>query len=311
MYGPSTRFLTILELLQTRGRATAGELARALEVEQRTVRRYVAALQDWGIPIESVRGPAGHYRLRPGRKLPPLVLDDEEALAVVMGLHLVRRLGFALGSPAATRALAKLERMLPTPVRDRVTAVEEAVTFNIPRYPAPAAGEVMLTLGRATEGRRRVALDYTEGEGTHAIEVEPYGLAYHAGLWYLAGRDCGTAATRVFLLERIGAVRERGGAFDRPADFDVLTFVLGALDTIPGLHTAYADAWRQVPPAFAALTEVPEGVLLRTAVHDLDWLAGVLAGLSCRWAIRRPAALRAAVRRKAAHLLALSLDVKP
>jgi predicted DNA-binding transcriptional regulator YafY len=305
MYGPSTRLLTILEQLQLRGRVAAADLARLLEVDLRTVRRYVAALQDMGLPIESVRGRHGHYRLRPGKRVPPLILDDEEALAVVIGLGLVRRLGLAIGSRAARSALAKLERTIPEAIRDRVTTVEETVAFNIPHYPTVASGEVMLALGAAIEGRVGVVFAH-EGEGDREeVAAEPYGLAYHAGLWYLAARHGRTGATRPFLLDRIADVRPTGEGFARPANFDTLAVVLAGLDSIPGLHrvevllrTPYAEAWRQVPPAFAALIETREGTVLRTAVHDLDWLAGVLAGLTCAWTIREPEALRAALRRK-------------
>src|SRR5919206_1828063 len=106
MYHPTTRLLAVLELLQSRQRVGGAELARRLEVDERTVRRYVTMLRDLGIPVEAERGRHGAYRLRPGYKLPPLMFTDEEALAVVLGLLAARRLGFGVATPAIEGALA-------------------------------------------------------------------------------------------------------------------------------------------------------------------------------------------------------------
>src|SRR5687767_9627859 len=100
MYFPATRVLTVLELLQARGRMSGPELAARLEVDTRTVRRYITMLQDLGIPVEAERGRYGTYRLRPGFKLPPLLFTDDEALALTLGLLLARRLELAMAAPA-------------------------------------------------------------------------------------------------------------------------------------------------------------------------------------------------------------------
>ena len=113
MYNPSTRLLTILELLQARGRMSGPELAARLEVSPRSVRRYVTMLQDMGIPVEGERGRFGQYRLRAGYKLPPLMFTDDEALAVVVGIEAARRSGLTGDGAAADTATSKVRRSLP------------------------------------------------------------------------------------------------------------------------------------------------------------------------------------------------------
>src|SRR5918997_2788322 len=157
MYGyrPTTRLLSMLELLQARGRVGGPELARRLEVGERTVRRYVAMLQEMGVPVEAERGRYGAYVLRPGFRLPPMMFTDEEALALALGLLSARRLGLSGAAPAVDGALAKIERVMPEHLRGRVRMLEESVTLAVARPAAPPTGEVLLTLGGAVRGRRR------------------------------------------------------------------------------------------------------------------------------------------------------------
>src|SRR5262245_40433041 len=131
MYHPTTRLRAVLELLQSRGRIGGGELARRLEVDERTVRRYVTMLRDLGIPVEAELGRYGAYRLRPGFKLPPLMFSDEEALAVVLGLLAARRMGLTVDVTATEGALAKIERVLPETLRSQLQAVSAAITPDL------------------------------------------------------------------------------------------------------------------------------------------------------------------------------------
>src|SRR5918992_645638 len=117
LYNPTTRVLTVLELLQAHGRMSGPELARRLEIGERTVRNYIVMLQDLGVPVEAERGRYGAYRLRPGFKLPPLMFSEDEALGVTLGLLAARELGLAGEAPAIEGALAKLARVLPERVR--------------------------------------------------------------------------------------------------------------------------------------------------------------------------------------------------
>src|SRR5262245_25315554 len=144
MYQPTTRLLTVLELLQARPYLSGAELARRLEVDGRTVRRYVMMLQDMGIPVEATHGRHGGYRLRPGFKLPPLMFTEEEALAVTLGLLGARQMGLAATAPATEGALAKIERVLPLAVGERISGLQETIGFTQrAAHPAPAAGETL------------------------------------------------------------------------------------------------------------------------------------------------------------------------
>src|ERR687887_103553 len=144
MLTPASRLLQFLDLLQSRPLATGREIAEQLAIDRRTVRRYVAKLQELGIPVEGERGVGGGYRLRPGYRLPPLMLSEDEATAVVLGLGAARRL--ALGDAGGTDgALAKIHRVLPAALRRRVEALEAALAFTGPALEGePPAGETVL-----------------------------------------------------------------------------------------------------------------------------------------------------------------------
>ncbi|MGH9215021.1 MAG: helix-turn-helix transcriptional regulator, partial [Acidimicrobiales bacterium] len=137
MGSPTSRLLELLELLQTRPLTTGREIAERLEIDPRTARRYVAVLQGLGIPIEGQRGVGGGYRIRPGYRLPPLMLGDDEAVAVVLGLLATRTPGPDGFSDAAARALAKINRVLPSTLRRQVEALEETLDFTAARGSAP------------------------------------------------------------------------------------------------------------------------------------------------------------------------------
>src|SRR5262245_4010702 len=129
MYHPTTRLLAVLELLQSHQSLSGAVLSQRLEIDRRSVRRYIAMLQDMGIPIETQRGPHGGYRLRPGFKLPPLMFTEDEALAITLGLLAARRLGLTADALGVEGALAKLDRALPVASRDRMQAVQESLAF--------------------------------------------------------------------------------------------------------------------------------------------------------------------------------------
>src|SRR5437870_3654355 len=139
MYSPTLRLLTILELLQSYGQMSGKELAQRLEVDARTVRRYMVMLQDMGIPIESERGPYGTYQLRRGYKLPPLMFTDAEAIALTLGLLAIREFRFPVDMAAVEGALVKTERVLPEKLFQQVRGLQEAITFYIsqPQFPLP------------------------------------------------------------------------------------------------------------------------------------------------------------------------------
>jgi predicted DNA-binding transcriptional regulator YafY len=313
MSQPTTRVLTVLELLQSRKQLNGPELAERLEVNVRTVRRYITVLQDLGFPVETVRGRYGAYRLRPGYKLPPLMFTDDEALAVVLSLLAAGRLGLGMAAPAVEGALAKIQRVLPAMLRDRVQAVQESVVLAPdPPAPVPAQTEVLVTLGSAVREARRVRLRYRSfGAEDTERTLDPYGLACRAGRWYVAGYCHLRQGLRVFRLDRILDVTLREERFERPADFDSLAEVERSIARAPWgweiealLHTTPEEARERVPGALGTVEATPEGVLLHCSADSLDWMALMLARLGCAFTVRHPPELRAALTRLAARLTA-------
>lgn len=311
MYHPTTRVLAVLELLQTHGRLSGPELASRLEVDLRTVRRYVTMLQDLGIPVEAERGRYGGYRLRPGFKLPPLMLTDDEALAVTLGLLTARRLGLATAAPAVEGALAKVERVLPPAVRGRVAAVQEALTIDLaPRPESPSSGTVV-ALSEAAHVGRRVRLRYASARGEETDRrLDPYGLVYLGGRWYAAGFCHLRRDLRIFRLDRVLAVEPVPETFVRPADFDSLAFVRESLARAPGAWEVEAtlgldleEARRRIPAHQAMIEPDGTGVVLRLHVESLEWAARFLVGVGCPFEVRRPPELGSALRRLAEQML--------
>ena len=313
MLTPTARLLEFLELLQAKPLITGREIADQLEIDPRTVRRYVEALQNLGIPVEGQRGVGGGYRIRPGYRLPPLMLTDDEAVAIALGLAAGRRAGMVTADHTATQsATAKLRRVLPAALARRIDALLATMDVTGPvRQPAPPGIEVLLVLAEAARHRHPVQLTYTNWHGRSSERgLDSYGLVFHNGRWYVTGRDHASGAVRTFRLDRIGAIRATDGTFDVTAGFDPTGHVLAGLASVPYahdvsvlLHTSLAQARRRIPPSVGTLTEVPDGVRLTTRAEHLDGAAQMLAGLGWPFTIERPAELRAEVRALAARLL--------
>ena len=206
---PTSRLLELLEMLQAQPLTTGREIADRLGIDARTVRRYIAALQALDIPVEGQRGVGGGYRVRPGYRLPPLMLNDDEAVAVVLGL-------IGTGGPV-DGALAKILRVLPAPLRAQVEALEQSLGFTAEPSGAPVGGGVALALADAIHRRRRVRFAYRSfsGEATQR-DVSPHGLVVHAGRWYLAAHDHMRDDLRTFRVDRVSSLsrlpRARGGS---------------------------------------------------------------------------------------------------
>lgn len=303
---PASRVLAMLEVLQGRQRVTGADLAAALGVDERTVRRYATTLADIGIPVTATRGRYGGYRLSPGQRVPPLMLTDSEAVAVVLGLAAADHLGLAPHAPATTVALAKVHRLLPVRLTARLAAVQEAVGFPLrPRGTGVRAGSAtLLALGAATRARRRVAMSYRSGPrpGERLREVDPYGLVFHSGRWYLVGREHPDGGIGTFHVDWIGAVDMTDATFLLPDGFDAVGHVIRArsggsrpweIEAL--LETDLAGARQRLPDETVELAETGDGLLLRTRVARLDAAAAMLAGLGCPFTVLRPAELRTAV----------------
>ncbi len=293
---------------------SGAEIARRLEVDRRTVRRYIAALQALGIPVRSERGVAGGYRLGPGFRLPPLMLREEEAVAVVLGLAAAGRLGLGPDAPREL-ALGKLRRVLPAALRQRVDALDHVLAFTLTATTATgeaAPGARLLDLAEAVHRRRRLALRYRASDGAPSRrEVSPHGLVAHAGRWYLVAHDHGRDAARTFRVDRIDdAARLATAAAPAPEGFDAAEHVTRAFARLPWqwevevlLDLPVADARRRVPPTLAELEGESDGTRLTMRADDLDFAAAILAGLRCAFTIRRPPELAGHVRALAGRLL--------
>lgn len=311
MYHPTTRVLTVLELLQARGRLTGPELAERLEVDLRTVRRYVTMLQDLGIPVEAERGRHGGYRLRPGFRLPPLLFTDDEALAIMLGLLAARRLGLASSAATVEGALAKVERVLPQDVRVRIAVVQHTATFDPVRGMTLPATETVMNVAAAVHDQQRVMVQYASAQGEETERaVDLYGLVHLMGRWYAPGYCHLRRDLRLFRLDRMRQVTPGAETFQRPPHFDPLGFVQEALAVAPNawhveaqLFTTLEEARREIPAHDAALEPNADGVVFRANVECLDSAARYLVRLGFRFEVRQPSELRTVLRELASELL--------
>jgi predicted DNA-binding transcriptional regulator YafY len=303
---PTARLLELLELLQAQPLITGREISDRLEIDPRTVRRDIGALQDLGIPVEGQRGVGGGYRIRPGYRLPPLMLTDDEAVAVALGVQAAGRLGLSGSDEAVEGALLKIHRVLPDGLRRRVEALEETLDFTSrATRPAPVRGDTVLLLADVIRRRRRVRGTYRAFSGDETRrELSPHGLVVHSGRWYLAAYDHLRDDLRTFRVDRMRRVRAiTEAAVDPPNDFDAVAYVSTSLARVPWrwevevlLELPVGEAARRVPATLAELVDEDGATVLRMRVGSLDWTASILAGLGCGFSVRKPDELRASVR---------------
>jgi predicted DNA-binding transcriptional regulator YafY len=235
------------------------------------------------------------------------MLGNDEAVAVVLGLLAAR------GSEAADGALDKINRVLPSPLRRQVEALEETVGFTSMRAATAGDAAAVLLLADAIRRRRRLRTAYRTFAGEQSErELSPHGLVVHSGRWYLAAHDHLRDDLRTFRVDRMSRTAlADGAAVAAPEGFDAVAHVARSLASVPWtwevevlLDLAVEDAARRLPPTLAEIVDAPDGTLLRMRVDSLDWMATVLAGLGCGFEIRRPDELRASVRALAAQLAA-------
>jgi predicted DNA-binding transcriptional regulator YafY len=311
MYHPTTRVLAVLALLQTHGRMSGSELAQRIEVNIRTLRRYIIILQDLGIPIESERGRNGAYVLSPGFKLPPMMFTNEEALVLTVGLISARRLNLADTDRAIESALAKLERVMPLDLKSSVRALTETVTLHQRASSSPAPSDVILTtISNATQSGQRVHIEYhsPQGEDTER-DFDPYGLTYYQSKWYVVGYCHLRNDLRSFRMDRINQIHEMDAHFVRPDGFDPLAHVMQAIVTLPRkypfellLKTDIATAQREVFDFLGVLEAHQEGVLMRGSVEDLDWLARQISIFSFDFVVIEPEGLKEEIKKHSIKL---------
>jgi predicted DNA-binding transcriptional regulator YafY len=310
MYHPTGRALTVLELLQSRPSISGPELAERLEMDVRTVRRYITILQDIGIPIEGTIGRHGGYRLRPGFKLPPLMFTEEEATAIALGLLGTSWLEIGLPSAATAGALAKVARVLPERGRERLNAISEHLILSPHIRESRPSATLLIDLGEAIQQRRRMRIAYqSSAERSTQRTVEPYAIVGWWGRWYLVAFCCLRQDYRLFRLDRMQNVQYLAETFARDEAFDSQAYAVAQLGTSTAgwqievvFQATLAVAQQKIPASYGSLTRTPAGIVFRCQTDDLLYMARYLMALNLPFVIGQPPELRDALRQLAAQL---------
>jgi predicted DNA-binding transcriptional regulator YafY len=308
----ANRLLQLLSLLQA-GRAWPGaELAERLETSARTLRRDVERLRELGYPVESTSGPAGGYRLRAGTAMPPLLLDDDEAIAIAVGLGTAARAAVSGIEESSVRALVKLEQVLPAHLRRRVRALGQATVAPPLGGPTVDAEHLTAIATACRDGEcLRFAYEARDGAATRRL-VEPHALVHLARRWYLLAWDRDRGDWRTFRVDRLARPAPAGARFtprQLPAR-DAASFVERSIADRPNrfqarvtLHAAAEQVVRRLSP-WAGTVEPIDGTRCRyeTGDDDIGWLALRIAMLGVEFEVQEPPELTAALRELAARL---------
>jgi predicted DNA-binding transcriptional regulator YafY len=277
---PTARALRAMEILRTRPGLTAAELGAGLGVTERAARRYVAILREAGIPVDTVRGPYGGYRLGRGTRLPPVVFTEPEALGLVMAV---------LDGPSAADdlvgvALDKVIRALPESVGRQAAALREHASSAPDRYSARPDPATASALVAAIAGRRRVLVTYRSESGNEwESEVDPWAVVVRHGRWYLLCHSHRADAIRTYRVDRIRALHQTTDDFDPPRDLDPVAAVEENLGTgweFPTRVVFDAPLARVAPwirPPMGRLEPLGEGCVLvgstsNPAMYAQEWL---------------------------------------
>ncbi|RNI25289.1 helix-turn-helix transcriptional regulator [Flexivirga caeni] len=301
----TARLLQLLGLLQAQAVWSGDELADRLGVTPRSVRRDVDRLRELGYPVQSSRGLGGGYQLGAGRALPPLLLDQDEAVAVAVCLRLAAGGTVAGVGEAALRTLAKLDQVMPAAIRAHVAAVQEA-TVTVEYQAATVDSDALLVLARAIRERHQGRFDYTAKDGAATSRrVEPYRLIATGRRWYLMAFDLDRDDWRSFRLDRMSEVRASTFGFTpRPAP-DAETFIRRSVSSGWEYEATVRvrcaiDEVRDRVGGWGTLTAVDDAHCeLRVGAHDLDMLAWWLLRLPADFEVLDNEELVAAYRRLA------------
>jgi predicted DNA-binding transcriptional regulator YafY len=280
----SARLLRLLSILQAPGPHTGPSLAARLEISTRSVRNDVAALRELGYPVHGGPGPSGGYTLGSGAALPPLLLDDDEAVAVAVGLGLATTGAVQGIEEASVTALGKLEQVLPSRLRYRVDVLASSTEFAH-RSSQPVDGATLQTIAEACRSTVRLRFEYRSSRR----DVEPYRLVHRAGRWYLVGWDTDRQDWRTFRVDRMALRVPNGPRFrPRPAPSDVAAFVdarvgvaTWAFRARVRLHASVADIVARAPAAVSVTAETDRTCLVDVGSDDAASLARYLA----MWAV--------------------------
>ncbi|WP_327070316.1 YafY family transcriptional regulator [Kitasatospora sp. NBC_01250] len=295
------RLLKLLSLLQTPREWPGSELAERLGVSARTVRRDVERLRELGYPVQASLGAVGGYRLAAGKAMPPLLLDDEEAVAIAVGLRTAAGSAISGIEEASVRALAKLVQVLPTRLRHRVTALN-AATVPLPGGGPAIDPELLAALAGAVAGPQRLRFAYRAADGAESRrQVEPHRLVATGHRWYLVAFDNDRDDWRIFRVDRITAAQPTGVRCpprELPAP-DAAAYVAGKLRerartyrAVVVLPLSAAEVARRLGGAPVELEELDERrCRLRSGADTLEWLAFRLLTLGCDFEVEEPAEL--------------------
>jgi predicted DNA-binding transcriptional regulator YafY len=297
----SSRLLTLLSLLQARRDWPGNELADRLEVSGRTIRRDIERLRELGYPVESMTGPSGGYQLRAGTAMPPLLLDDDEAIAVAVGLRTAAGASVSGIEETAVRALVKLEQVLPKHLRRRVSALQSStmrLSWDGGGGTPQADPQDLTAIAAACRDHERLRFTYRARDDAETRrEVEPLALVNAGRRWYLVAWDCGREGWRSFRLDRMARPATTGARFTPrklPAK-DAAAFVAQSITQAPSRYEARvtvhapAAAVRERRYLGGKVAEISAGRCeLRTGDDNLDWLAMRVAMLSWEYEVHEP-----------------------
>ncbi|GLX51465.1 DeoR family transcriptional regulator [Streptomyces hygroscopicus subsp. hygroscopicus] len=302
------RLLQLLSLLQTPREWPGGELADRLGVSRRTVRRDIDRLRELGYPVEATRGSDGGYRLVAGKAMPPLVLDDEEAVAIAVGLRAGAGHAVAGVEEASVRALAKLEQVLPARLRHRVSTFGAATTPLTSGDGASIAPGTLTVLASAVAGRERLRFAYRDKEGGASRRLtEPHRLVSTARRWYLVAYDVDRAGWRTFRVDRVSEPFATGVRFEE-RELPMGGAAEYVRQSIQQWQESYAfevrfaasavEVAERVPAALGTLTDDGGGgcVLAGVTGDPVEWLTVRLALAGYEFTVRGPEELAACVR---------------
>jgi predicted DNA-binding transcriptional regulator YafY len=313
--GTSARLLRLLSLLQTPRDWTGAELADRLEVSPRTIRNDVERLRALGYPVHATRGSVGGYRLEAGASLPPLLLEDDEAVAVAIGLRTATGGAVTGIEETSLRALAKLEQVLPPRLRRQVNTLQR-VTLHVRRRPTSTIDPAVLTeLARLARDHFTLRFDYSDRRQTSSQRrVEPYRIVNAGQRWYLVAWDLDRDDWRTFRVDRMRDGMSPGPRFTPRAltDADVEALVARGVPIQARSHQARilvhapaADLAERFGPWLGTITAVDDtSCILETGADNLEMLAGYLGLLGADFSIGEPPELVAAVQSLAARYAA-------
>jgi predicted DNA-binding transcriptional regulator YafY len=308
--GTTARTLRLLDLLQSRPVWSGTELADRLGVTTRSVRRDVDRLRDLGYPVRATHGAGGGYQLGAGRRLPPLLLDDDEAVAVAVCLRLAAGGTIEGLGEAAVRTLAKLDQVLPARLRSQVEAIHEA-TVTLDAGTPPVDGRTLLLLARACRETERVTVTYAGPRGEGERRLEPYRLVATGRRWYLLAWDLDREDWRTFRLDRMTEPATSGWRF-RPreapdaADFVRRAITVGAYDQVARvrIEAPRSTVEQHLPPSVGTVTaDGRSHCILEAGGQQLDRMALHLALLPWPMTVLDPPELRDVMREQAGRIL--------